>query len=359
MRIIGRYVLTEFLKVFGGSIAAFVLIYLVVDFLEKIDNFIEAGVGFASVGAFFLYSIPYIVFNVAPVAVLVAVLICLGLMAQHLEVVAVKTLGVSPVRLAAPILMLSLLISLGMLGLAESVIPRSSSLANDIWKYEVQKRQDAASGRFENIWIRQDNAIFHLGLLDQQAKRISGLSVFRFGEGFRLDERLEARRAQKDNGGWEARDGFHKTYLEDGALKLEDFTSRKVFLPDLDRDFAKVNRPPEEMTLNQLYFYAQQVQRDGHDPTRYWVDFHMKISYPFICFIMAAIGLPLALRREKGGGIALGIGLGVGLSFLYLVTLGVAKSLGYSGFLPPLLAAWTPNIIFSLGSIFFFAFVRQ
>jgi lipopolysaccharide export system permease protein len=74
---------------------------------------------------------------------------------------------------------------------------------------------------------------------------------------------------------------------------------------------------------------------------------------------MTLIGLPIAFWKEKGGGIALGIGVGIGLSFVYIVFLGLSRSLGYSGLLPPLAAAWMPNIIFALLGLFLFTHVRQ
>ncbi len=154
-------------------------------------------------------------------------------------------------------------------------------------------------------------------------------------------------------------DGVVKTYGGGSDIKVHRFTREKKSLPDLPERFAQVNRASEEMSATELSVWIKQMETEGYDPLRYVVDLKLKYSFPFICVIMAIIGLPIAFWKEKGGGIALGIGVGIGLSFVYLVFLGLSRSLGYSGALPPVMAAWLPNVLFTVLGVYLFTYVRQ
>jgi lipopolysaccharide export system permease protein len=77
----------------------------------------------------------------------------------------------------------------------------------------------------------------------------------------------------------------------------------------------------------------------------------MKIAFPFICPILTLVGIPLALRRKKGG-IPLSITFAIGISFLYLMIFGLSRSLAISGALPPILGAWVANLLFSFFGIY-------
>ena len=105
------------------------------------------------------------------------------------------------------------------------------------------------------------------------------------------------------------------------------------------------------MSYWQLKRYAKRVLFEGYDNTRYLVDMNFKIAFPFIILIMVLMGTPISLRVEKGG-VAFAIFIGIGICFLYLFTLGLTRSLGISGILPPILSAWLINLIFLFLSIY-------
>ncbi|MBW2085491.1 MAG: LPS export ABC transporter permease LptG [Deltaproteobacteria bacterium] len=359
MKVVNRYLLEEFIRTLGIILLSFVLIYLIVDFLEKIDNFLEADVPLIRVVYYYLMSIPAILFNVAPVAVLVSVMIFLGLLARHSEIVALKAGGISLYRVSIPILWMALFMSLLLFGLSETVIPYTSAQTNAIWNVEVEKRQDTSSGRYEDVWYKGEGIIYNFQVYDQPARVLEGVSLYRFDEKFVIHERIEAKEARWIDGRWLFFQGLVKRYLNDGELRLEYFDQAVFELPEMPEDFSRVTRSPDEMNFESLYRYARRVEAEGHDPVRYYVDLNLKIAFPLICFVMALIGLPIAFWREKGGGIALGIGAGIGLSFVYLVLLGLFRSLGYTGLLPHVAAAWLPVLIFILLGFFLFTLVRQ
>lgn len=359
MKTISSYFLKEFLRIFILTLAAFVLIYIFVDFLERIDNFLEARLPLSRVAYYYILSVPLFLFNVAPVAVLVSIMISLGLLARHNEIIAVKAAGISLHRVSIPLLGAGILISLLMFVISEMAIPYASVKTNAIWNLEVEKKGKAKSGQFKDVWFKGEGIIINFDFYDSNKNYLRGINLFRLNERFALYERIKAKEARLVKDGWRFSDGLVKTYKEDGQLSLETFENADFKLGQLPENFTESQRAPQEMGFEELYYYARKVEDEGHDPTKYFVDLNFKIAYPFICLVMLLIGLPIVLWRERGGGIDVGIGAGVGLSFVYLVLLGLSRSLGYTGILYPALAAWLPNILFMLVGLFLFALIRQ
>jgi lipopolysaccharide export system permease protein len=129
-------------------------------------------------------------------------------------------------------------------------------------------------------------------------------------------------------------------------------------IPEKPETFVRGFQSPEEMNYWQLKRYAQRVRLEGYDNTRYLVDMYLRTAFPLVILIMTLIGMPLALEIEKGG-TALAISLGIAVCFLYVVVMGVSRSLGLSGVLPPVLSAWLANMIFSLVGIYAIQHVQK
>ena len=103
----------------------------------------------------------------------------------------------------------------------------------------------------------------------------------------------------------------------------------------------------EELSLRELQKQIQVLTAEGKDTLRSRVEFHQKISYPFIGIVLALLGIPLSLRSSRHGGVlfCVGVNLAVGFVFSFLYAMGV--SLGAGGFFSPLFAAWGPFLFFS------------
>ncbi len=137
----------------------------------------------------------------------------------------------------------------------------------------------------------------------------------------------------------------------DKGYDLQKFDKIYLTLPERPEDFTRTQKKPEEMSYWQLKRYAKRIQEEGYDATEYSVDMNVKLAYPLICVILVLIGIPLALGAKKGG-TPVAIFLGIVVCFLYLIILGVSRSLGLSGFLPPEVAAWSANLVFLLLGIY-------
>ena len=359
MRILALYMSREFLKLMGLFLVSFVGLYTLFDFIEKVDNFQEAGVASATMLSFFVLQIPELVVLLIPVAILMSTILTLGLMAKRNEIVAIKSGGLSIFRFTMPIMLIATVFTLGSALLNETVIPRTKARTNYIWDVMVEKRPGQMLRR-EKFWLKGDNSIYKVGFYDSTSQTISNVTYYRFDKDFNLALRIDAKRARFLGDQWVFISGMSQERLPGGGYKGEMFEEKLLPLPERPGDFTRLSKPSEEMGLGELVAWLEKMEREGYDARKYRVDLQAKLAFPFVCIIMALWGIPLATFKEKGAALAPGVVLGLGVSLLYWVSFSYLRSLfGYSGVLPPFLAVWLPNGLFSLGGLWFLSSIRQ
>lgn len=363
MRILDRYIAREFFKILGMALAVFVGIYIIVDLFEKLRSFLEAQAAVLVIVRYYLFSLPTILFQVLPVAVLLSSLLALGTMARNNELLAMKMGLISTSRIALPCVVLAFLLSGVALALGQSVIPRASERAQDIMRTRVKKLPAIRLGRQNNIWYRARGDEFHqqflhIGLADAASGLLRDVTLFELTPQFTPIRRLDAREAVWDKDGWLLKDGYMWLFSPSGEILLDRFQRMAVGLAESPEEFTRVVRSPEEMSYDELKDYIQRLAQSGVDVRRYWVDLDAKISLPFASLVMALIGIAFGLRTGKTG-VLLWVGACVPLGFLYWVLLSLGFSLGRSGALPSLVAAWLPNALFAAAGTLAFARVRH
>lgn len=351
MKIITKYLYKEFFTFFFISLSAFLMIYMVVEFFGKIDNFLEADVPINVAFSYFIYQIPFTIQQLIPVSVLISVMLMLGIMHKHNEILAMKNCGLSLFNLSYPILAVSVLAGIGTFFISESIVPITSSMANNIWNIQVEKRAPKGAYKLSQLWYRGKGSIYQIRTYDSRQKIIEGLTIFFFDKAFTLTKRIDARKATWINDRWNLKNGRIQEIGLDGSWKSIDFTDHSLQLPEGPQDFETSMKAPEEMSFWELRKYMKRLNEEGYDSTRSQVDLHTKIAFPFICPILTLVGIPLALRRKKGG-IPLSITFAIGISFFYLLIFGLSRSLAISGALPPILGAWVANLLFSFFGIY-------
>ena len=359
MRILTLYISREFLRLLGFLVVGFVSLFTIFDFIEKVDNFQEAGVPASAMLSFFILQIPEVTSLMVPVAVLMSTVLTLGMMGKRNEIVAIKSSGVSVFRFTLPILLLSLCMTMFVALLNETVIPGTKAKTNYIWDVLVEKRPGQLIHK-EKFWLKGQNSIYRVGFYDPESHSLADVAYYRFDKDFNLELRVDARRARFLGGRWIFFSGLHQERLAGGGYSAQVFDEREVDLPERPYDFTRLSKPSEEMSLGELIRYVQKIETEGYDSRRYRVDMQGKMSFPFVCLIMALVGIPLALMKEKGQSLALGVVLGLGVALLYWVSFSYVRSIfGYSGVLPPFVAAWLPNGLFGLLGLWLFASIRQ
>jgi lipopolysaccharide export system permease protein len=344
MTILSRYILREFLKVLALSLAAFTLLFLIVDFFDRLDSFLRHQARPLHVLSYLLLLIPKVLTHITPLAVLLSTLLTLGIFSRNQEITAMRAGGLSLLRLAAPLLGVATLGSLLLLAANEFLVPYATQHARYFREVLIEKRAPSLV-RQDKVWMRiSGNALMNVAYISPEGV-LHGIAIYRFDPEFSLREQIEARELRWENTGWRLYHGsrFHYTA---GGVEPSAFETLPLRMEGKPEEIRRVEKKADEMSYRELYHYVAKLRREGYNPARYVVDLHAKFSLAFSTLLMALLGIPYALTHPKTGRLAAGIGLSLAVAFLYWVILSAGISLGRSGTVPPLLAAWFGNLLF-------------
>lgn len=349
MRILDRYLAREFLRTFVFSLAVFLALSAIVDLFDRLSRFLDVS-GMVVIQYYF-HRLPWFGFQVMPIAVLLAALFSLGRMTRSNELLAMKMGHLSSFRIVVPLLVLGLMVSLAAMILGESIIPRMNERALDAYRVKVQKVSPFQRTRNNDIWYRaKGNRFLHISLLDAASSIVRGLTLFELSPDFRLLRRIDAKEARWQDGRWWLRDGDISWTRPDGTYQVDHFTHLTLNLEEKPTDLAQVVRESEEMTSPELREYIEKLAKTGVNSVRYQVDLAAKGSTAFTNLVMALIGIAFALRTGKRGVMAW-TGACVVVAVCYSILNSFSISLGRGGVLPPVVAAWLPNALFTVAGL--------
>ncbi len=352
MSLIAKYLTREIFKYFVILLLMVVGIYLLVDFFERIDDFMEAGLSFFKAIVFFQLRIPFIISQIAPIGVFLAVIIVFGLMNKHNEIIALQSSGVSMYYLLKPALCIGLILSVLLFLLSELIVPMTISKANKIWSVEV-KNESAVVSKGKNIWIKDNRAIYYITYYNPANQTILGVSFNFFDDEFRLTHRVDANKGVFKNGQWIFYEVMEQKLDEvTGNYRFSYFKERKVPFYFLPNEIKKVVKKSEEMNFLELLEFVNKIEAEGYDASVYKVDLYAKSAFPFVCFIMCLVGPCIASERKLKESLSVSIFYGICIAFIYWILYSFCLSLGYGEVLPPIIAAWTANMIFFSFGVF-------
>jgi lipopolysaccharide export system permease protein len=359
MRIVSHYIAKEFLKMTLICLGTFVTIYLLVEIMEKLDDFSTAGVPSHQMVNYFIYIIPAIIKQMIPVAILMGTQLTFGSFSKNNQLIAFKSSGISMIRLSSPIILLAIVTSLLVFILGESLIPATNARAMEIWNVQVKKMESRAVLINQRVWYKGDRSIYTFDRFNFKEQSADKVSLYFFDPQFRLQSRLDAERGIWADGVWTFEDGLYQTFQPTSSDSSQLFKVLKLPLAETPEDFRYREKSSEEMTYSELRQFIGKVEREGYEAQSYRVEQQMRLSFPGVSMIMALIGISMALRREKGIGIAQGIVGSLAVTFVYWIFFGFSRSLGLSGVFPAFWAAWASNILFLLIGGYLLLHIRQ
>ncbi len=345
LRIHDKYVLRGFVRVFAASVAAFTLIYVIVNVFEEIDNFIDHEATLGMVVRYYVYTIPSILTYILPTSLMLATVFSLGVLARRNELTALIASGVSLVRVSRPILLFALGMSVFSTWFNDSVVAAANRIRLDIKHHEIEKRPRPTDEIRQNFqYLGEEGFVFLAGVFNPQIDVLYDVVVQQFDAGT-LRRRIDARRAVWEDSVWVFEDGFERVFRGevDSVRAFVRYVDPRIReRPD---DFKARRIDPEEMTARELREYIRRVARSGGDVDRYRVDYFFKFSFPLAGLMFVLSGIAFAAGRRKPT-VTGGFGVTLAVSFVYYVALRVGQTLGHNSVLPPFVAAESGNILF-------------
>ncbi|MFC1839021.1 LPS export ABC transporter permease LptG [Thermodesulfobacteriota bacterium] len=349
MKVVTKYISGEFLKLFILCQSIFILLFLVIDFIQRIDNFVKSEANFSLILSFFLFKIPFIAVQMIPVAIMISAIALLCQMKKNYEITAMKTCGLNILQVFQPLIIISFILSIISFILSDVIVPYTSSRSNEIWEIDVENQSPVGFYGNTEIWYKSinKNNFYWIKYYDVKTKTMQNPVFYFLDDQFRSTKRIDSETCVWQDGLWKAKNGVILTRNEDDTYKTEKFNEILLKLPETPETFIRRMKDPEDMSYQQLKILAEKVKAEGYDNTIYLVDLNSKLAFPLINTVLALLAIPIALWRRSGG-IPLSITAGIATCFLLYVIMGFSRSLGLAGILPPFLSAWTANILFIL-----------
>lgn len=343
MRLLDRYLLGRHLLCLGAAVLALLLVAVVVDLIEHIDTFIDYRTTPGQILRYYFYHAPYWIALTLPIAALLGTLFSLTSLARANELTAMKAAGISLYRLLLPLLAFSLAFGGLAFFFTDQVVPAATYRYRAVWD-EIRAVNRADGSRRQVLLQDVEGQLVFARSYDARTQRASEVSCEEQRAG-RVVRRLEGRRLEWRDDRWVLLDG-HEYRFGAAGTQVEAFAQRE--LPALTlrpADFAQQQKKPEEMDYGELRNYIDRARANGEDPTRQQVDLHLKIAFPFTCFVIVLLGAPLAADARRSG-LAGSFGRGTLICFVYYSCVKAGQALGWNELLSPALGAWLPNLIF-------------
>jgi lipopolysaccharide export system permease protein len=171
------------------------------------------------------------------------------------------------------------------------------------------------------------------------------VTILEVDKEYRLADRLDARRAHWTPAGWELSEGALREIGPEGRVQTVPFVWTALDIKEEMEDFIRIQKPVSSMSYRELRDYIAQLESAGFQARKYLVELYSKLSFPLVNLVMVLVAIPFALQAPRGGRL-FGVGLAIAIMAGYLVVHYVALAFARADLLPPLLAAWTANVIF-------------
>lgn len=358
--ILDRYVIRLFSSVFALVILSGLSVYIVADMADRMDDILKNDVGFGVVLTYYKYLTLQIVFEIAPIAVLVTTLIVFGILSKSNEVTAIKALGVSLFRIAIPAIVAALVV-VAISGFLEArVLPAANARvaqADDTIKGRTAAR---SYRRADRQWLfGQGRYIYNYLRYDSASQSLNRLQVFEFDEEDRFTRRLFAENASYLGDAWLFENGWVRSFDGGEVLDFQPFVQPVIdAYPETPDYFESEYKLPKAMPYGELKEYIAELEGSGQAVPELRVELHKKVALPFASLVMVLVALPFSFRLGRRGTLY-GIGIGLVLGMVFFALLAFSSTLGETGALPPMLAVWSPSIAFMILSIYLMLGVRS
>jgi len=345
------YVLRDFFIYLGMIVAAFLVLLLVFTLFELLGDILRNQTPPIVVVEYLLNASPYLLYSVAPLIMLLTVLITFGLMNRANEITAIKATGTSVYRIVTPVLVASAMVATGLFFADQFYLPHTNKRQEALHN-QIKGKPAQTYLRPDRRWIfGQHNDIYYYQFFDTDRDQFANLTIFQLDPAsFAITQRIHAERAHwaDSMSRWIYEQGWERSLHGAAIASYRTFdVSTFPQLSEAPSYFKKEVKQYSEMNYEELRRYIRDLQQSGFDVVRLRVQLNEKLSYPLITLIMAALAVPFSLSAARKGAIT-GVAVAVVIAVVYTVLSRLFEAMGNISELPPALAAWSPDLIFSL-----------
>lgn len=360
MRILDRHILKSMWSTFIGCILLFVFLYVIIDLFSNLDDILRQKVAFAVMARYYLTFLPVIFVQIAPFACLIATVYCLGNFNRDNELIAMRSAGISIMRIALPMIVFGLLVSMAVFWVNEKFVYQAQDKMKEVKaQFDTKKAKEkiAADSTLKNLSIYgMGNRLFFIVKFSPLDNTMEGITILEQDKKQNLTSKIIASRGTWDGALWRFYDVQTFNLDDKGKIIGEPrYSDEEIMdIPESPQDFINQRKVPEAMNIPQLQTYIWKLSQSGAKSIvrSLKVDLFIRYSFPLTSLVIIFLGIPFSMKiRKKVVGLS-SIGISVMACFFYYVMNAVAIALGKSGVLPPMLAAWLANLSFFSYSLY-------
>jgi lipopolysaccharide export system permease protein len=356
MTIFDRYIVRQFLLAFFFGLLAFILIFIAIDMMDKLDDFIDAHAPVGTIIEYYGAFSPEIIKLMTPVAMLLGSLFVVGRLSNQNELAAMKSSGVSLYRVLAPFLVVATIVSCFSVYFSGWIVPYANQRKYAIERTHLNRSQGSFT-RYNILFQAGRTRLISMNYYDSHSQLADRVSIQDFADTNLtvMRQRYDAMQMRWVSQPLKGQDSGGAGWVLVKGTKREFFGQQQE-LTWFDRlpvgrlnvtpsDIEKKQRRPDEMDYPELKQFVRNQRQAGQDVARWMVDLDSKIAFPFASVIVVLFGVPFASIKRRSG-IALEFGICTAVTFIYLAFMKISQVFGYNGDLSPLLTAWIANLIF-------------
>lgn len=356
-RLLDLYVTTRYLRILVLSFVGLLGLYYIGQFIELAEKMFKGNATGTMLLSFLAYSTPQFVAYLLPVATLVAVLSTIGALTRTSELTVMRACGVSLYRVAAPLVLISLVLSGLLFVLEERVLARANRRAdelNDLIRGRASRTLNVAN---RNWLAGADGRIYYFAFFDRGSRSVFALSVYDTTPSpYRLAAHTFVRDAVYRDEAWQAGEAWTQRFTDTGLASRTDLSRQPLTLAPIE-DFERAQVDASLMTFAEQREHVAELRASGYSTARQEVELHQKLAFPLVTLVMTLLAVPFGVTTGRHGALY-GIGLVIGLAFGYHFLMTLFTAAGAAGLLPAVMAAWAANVLFLSAATYLILRVR-
>jgi lipopolysaccharide export system permease protein len=345
MKVLDRYLLAEMLGPFFVGVVGFILVLAVDLLFTMADLIINKGVPLWAVLKLMIYKLPSLLVMTCPVSTLFGTAMALGRLSKDNEIVALRTSGVTLNRIAVPILAVGFAVSLVSFITNEKIVPHANYVSSNIIRQIIYK-QPLPEVK-DNVFFKDaQNRYYYARRVDMKKKVMENVMVYEV-VGLKFPRVILAEAATFSGRIWELNKGVVHKYDDRGFLNYEaTFSSMRLNISEDILGFTS-EKNPQDMDRRELASMISMLGKGGARTHALFTELYLRYSIPLTCFVFALVGIPFSLPSPRSGR-TWGLVVTIVFMFTFYVFASVSRSLGRGGLLPPAVAAFLPQVSFTV-----------
>lgn len=351
-----KYILRQIIEMFIMGVCVFTSIIFASDtFITLIKQISLFGIPFNVALMMIILNLPQVIVMTIPMGVLLATVMTLNGLSLKSEITVMRACGIGLNRIAKPIFIFALIMSVCSFVINESIVPVMTKQSKDLALWSLGQK-NIPEGK-QNFVFKELNdggsikRLFYVGYCEN--KTLHNITVLDSSKEETIQV-LQADEGKTSPEGWEFEKGAVYTVGDDGNILNTTLFDKSIVKFGLDMSKELNKNVAKEMNFTKLINYIRTNHIDEKERNSIHIELYDKLALPLTTIALVLIGVPLAITPPRVR-YNRGFLFSILIIFAYYLIRALSISFGEAGTLQPFLAAWMPNIVLTIvGSILYY-----